>query len=134
MTRPGVRHGDDHNRDEETRADRRERYEAVLGTARGSTSQAHSYPGCRPVTIIQGLVAHGSYDADAVRASIQAAVENWDLIRWRDEYADRRVTPTDPEEDERRLRELAEHAAEHLLDPELVAQANRALHGGDESE
>jgi len=97
--------------EEETRADRRARYQQVLRTVAHQTSPAQP-PGVRPFTLRTVLSGHGSLSADAVDSAITAALDNDDLLAWRDADGEVRVTlQTVPD-----LRRLLEH-----LDGELDA-------------
>jgi hypothetical protein len=63
------------------RAERRDRYEAVLRTVDLNTTEMQS-PGAPEHEIVLILAGHGSYTGDEIRSSLQAAVENDDLLRW----------------------------------------------------
>jgi len=76
---------------EETRADRRERYQTLLRTVGHQTSPAQP-PGVRPHQLRTVLSAHGPLSVGAVDATIQAALDNDDLLAWRDGEGEVRVT------------------------------------------
>lgn len=98
---------------QETRADRRARYQQVLRAVAHNTGGPQA-PGVRPFTLRTILSGHGSLEADAVDSVITAALDNDDLLAWRDADGEVRVTlRTVPD-----LRRLLEH-----LDGELDAPA-----------
>jgi hypothetical protein len=110
---------------QDTHADRRERYQRVLRTV-GHQTTPQQLPGVRPRTVAMILGDHGHEDADAVERALRAAVENDDLVQWRDRNANRRVTLcTEPD-----LRRLATHLAEELVDVDQLARINTVLQEG----
>jgi hypothetical protein len=97
----------------ETRADRRARYQQVLRTVAHNTGDPQS-PGVRPFTLRTILAGHGSLEPDAVDSAITAALDNDDLLAWRDAAGDVRVTlQTIPD-----LRRLLEHLDGRLDAPD----------------
>ncbi|QLH78692.1 hypothetical protein HZS55_15960 [Halosimplex rubrum] len=107
--------------DEETRADRKERYHRVLRTVALNTGGAQ-HPGCRPYQIRLILCAHANLPVDGVERSVRAAVENDDLYRWTDGEGRERLTlATKPD-----LRGVAVYWAERG-DQQRLESANRAI-------
>jgi len=105
----------------------RERYGRVLEVVEHNTSgpDGHQSAGMRSANLVCTLAGpHGEYDADAVRSTIRAAVENEDLVRWgtprgRVYYARRT--------EEGLLDVIREQAASERPDESLLGDANRAL-------
>jgi len=111
--------------------DHRERYDRVLSTIQHNTGDPQP-PGCTPRVLKQILVADGPYDdASGITSSLQAALNNEDVILWRDRDGRKRFTTTRDED----LRDLigAENEYEHPA-TELIAQAAEHIddtEGGD---
>ncbi|QLH80962.1 hypothetical protein [Halosimplex pelagicum] len=106
---------------DETRADRKERYERVLSTVAHNTGGVQ-HPGCRPYQIRLILCAHANLPVDGVERSIRAAVENDDLYKWRDSSGHTRLTlATKPD-----LRNVAEYWAGRG-DQRRLEAANQAI-------
>jgi len=99
--------------------DTQERYDRVLSVIHLNTGDPQP-PGCRPRTIRKILVAEGPYSKDGVNSSLQAALDNGDVILWRDPDGIKRFTRTLDED----LRKLigAENERDHPA-TELIAQA-----------
>ena len=112
--------------------DTQQRYERVLSTIHLNTRDPQP-PGATPRTIRLALVAHGPYeDADGIDSSLQAALDNDDVILWRDRDGRKRFTTTRDAD----LRELigAENEREHPATG-LIAQAAEHIddtEGGDD--
>ena len=112
----------DSDADETSRKERRDRYRQLLSTIAHNTTERQS-PGIRPATVRLHLVCHGRWSVDGVESSIRAARENDDLVRWRDQEGNVRLTlRVEPD-----LKRLAEHVAEVLQDPTQLSRVNRAL-------
>jgi hypothetical protein len=112
--------------DAETRADRRNRYHAVLATVAANVHpdpRTRGVPGCPRRQVAVSLAAHGSYAPDAVRSSLRAAVENTDLYRWVDCRGEPRYTPVR----EQPLCQLTHHVASsgHPDKQSIAADCNR---------
>lgn len=76
--------------------------------------------------LAHAATAYGRYDRDGHRRAVKAAVENGDLLAWRDRDGDFRITPTDEES----LRDLvaAENAREDTS-VDLVERARDLIRG-----
>jgi hypothetical protein len=108
--------------DADRRRESRERYQAVLATVAHQTTPRQP-PGVRPVHLRLHQATHGPHDADDVDSAIRAALENDDLLRWRDADGEIRLTlRTEPD-----LKHLAQYVAEELQDPDQLAHVNTAL-------
>jgi hypothetical protein len=108
--------------DAQRRRESRERYETLLSVVAHQTSPTQP-PGVRPVHTRVTMCSHNGHDPDAVDSAIRAALENDDLLRWRDADGEIRLTlRTEPD-----LKRLAEHVAEELQDPDQLARVNTAL-------
>jgi hypothetical protein len=108
--------------DADRRRESRERYRDVLRTVAHQTSP-EQLPGVRPLHVRLHQATHGQYSHDDVDSAIRAALENDDLLRWRDADGEIRLTlRTEPD-----LKRLAEHVAEELQDPKQLARVNTAL-------
>jgi hypothetical protein len=70
--------------DESDEVDTERRYDRVLSTIYQQTSPMQR-PGVSLETVCLTLVAHGSYDRAGVKASLQAALDNDDVIAYEDE-------------------------------------------------
>jgi hypothetical protein len=84
--------------DEESRADRRDRYESVLACVQANTytdPDRDGLPGAPRTQVVLSLAAHGQYQAAAVKRSLRAAVEQDDLYHWVDRQGRDRFTPVD---------------------------------------
>ncbi|WP_135535394.1 hypothetical protein [Halostella pelagica] len=104
------------------RRESRDRYQAVLRTVAHQTSP-NQLPGARPMTIRLLQATQGQHSHDDVDSSIQAAVSNGDLLRWRDK--DGHVCLTLCNEPD--LKRLAQHIAEELEDSDQLARVNQML-------
>jgi len=112
--------------------DPQERYERVLSTIHLNTGDPQ-LPGATPRTIRLTLVAHGPYDKAGINSSLQAGLDNDDVILWRDRDGRKRFTTTRDED----LRKLigAENERDHPA-TELIAQAAEHIddtEGSDDS-
>ena len=97
---------------EDDRAERKERYHAVLRTVGLNTTEMQS-PGAPETEIVVILAAHGRYSSDGVRTSLQAAVENDDLLRWTGPEGYTRYTLVTAED----LKRLFYYAVDELKPP-----------------
>jgi len=105
--------------DENGEVDTEKRYKRVLSAIHLNTGDPQP-PGCRPRTIRNILVAEGPYTKSGVNSSLQAALDNGDVILWRDPDGIKRFTRTLDED----LRDLigSENERDHPA-TELIAQA-----------
>jgi len=104
--------------------DPQERYKRVLSVIHLNTG-GPQLPGCTIRTIKQTLIANGPYeDPSGIDSSLQAALNNDDVILWRDRDGCKRFTMTRDED----LRDLigAENEQEHPA-TELIAQASEHI-------
>ncbi|WP_135363461.1 hypothetical protein [Halosimplex halophilum] len=106
---------------EETRADRKDRYERVLGAVHHNTGEVQ-HPGCRPYEIRLILCAHANYPVEGINKAIRAAVENDDLYRWTDATGKERLTRATKDD----LRGVAEYWAAHG-DQQRLEAVNQAI-------
>lgn|GEM_PF-2540746 len=106
---------------EETRADRKDRYERVLRTV-GLNTGGVQHPGCRPHEIRLTLCAHADLPVDGVNKAIRAAVENDDLFRWTDASGKERLTLACKPD----LRRVAKYWADHG-DQQRLEAVNQAI-------
>lgn len=125
-------HETDDTVDEPSKQDRKERYQTALRTIHHRTSPEH-LPGCEASTVRLALCAHGPYDVAAVDSTLQAAVENDDVLVWRDRDGRRRLTiaadqtlPHSEIDAEPTLRRLAAHLGE-MGDADQLARVNQRL-------
>ena len=108
--------------DKLTRKERRKRYQQVLNTVAHNTTERQS-PGIRPTHVRLHQVAHGQWSADGVNSAVRAAINNDDLLRWRDQEGNVRLTlRAEPD-----LKRLAQHVGAVIQDPKQLARINRAL-------
>jgi len=116
------------NQPEDTAIDGR--YERVLSTIHLNTGDPQP-PGATPRTIRLTLVAHGPYERSGINSSLQAALDNDDVILWRDRDGRKRFTRTLDDD----LRELigAENGHEHPA-TELIAQAAEHIDDTEDSD
>lgn len=114
-----VRNGSSNTADQSDDVDTQERYDRVLSVIHLNTGDPQP-PGCRPRTIRKILVAEGPYTKAGVNSSLQAALDNGDVILWRDPDDIKRFTTTRDED----LHDLigAENERDHPA-TELIAQA-----------
>ena len=105
-----------------TRDDRRKRYQQVLSTVAHNTTERQP-PGIRPTHVRLHQVAHGRWSVDGVNSSVRAAINNDDLLRWRDQEGNVRLTlRAEPD-----LKRLAQHVGAVIQDPKQLARINQAL-------
>lgn len=109
-----------------SRAERRERYEAVLRTIAHNTGRPGlpQRAGIDAMHIRVHLVGHGPYSVEAVDKALRAAIENDDVWRWRDEEGTVRYTRQTIEAVRAMI---AEQAAREHPDRELIGRCNGML-------
>lgn len=98
---------------DEDDVDPQQRYESVLATVDHQTSPQQR-PGARPRTVYLCCVAHGRYSRSGIKASLQAALDNGDIIAYRDPDGQLRFCLREPAAVERLVDEhpgAAEHDA-----------------------
>lgn len=75
--------------EEETKQDRKHRYEAVLRTIEvqtGGPNQSNPQPAMVPQSgVLVSTAAHGQWEVSNVRSSLHAAIDNGDVLRVRRE-------------------------------------------------
>lgn len=105
---------------DESRADRRQRYEHVLRTVQHNTGGPQ--PALVPEFVLLGILGNASIEPDAAKRSIRAAVENDDLLAHEGAYA---VV------DKASLRAVieAEVASDGPTDTTLVGRCNELIDG-----
>lgn len=108
--------------------DRERRYRMTLSVVQHNTG-GNQQPGCTPRVVYQTLVSQGKFSRPGVEDAIQAALDNGDIIAWKDRERQTRLTRT-LEDD---LRELIAHENSQL-DPttELIEQAARHIEDSDQ--
>ncbi|WP_336359007.1 hypothetical protein [Haloarcula sp. CGMCC 1.6347] len=95
--------------DESDEVDAERRYNRVLSTIYHQTSPMQR-PGVTLGTLCLTLVAHGSYERAGVKASLQAALDNDDVIAYRDDEQELRFTRLTEDSVERLVLEYPEVA------------------------
>lgn len=105
----------------------KEHYDRALRVVEYNTSwpDGPSEPGMRLSEFFLIGTAYGRYDTDATKNALQSALNNDDLLLWRDREGDRRVTRTT----ENMLRALVAHE-NRQLDPttELIERCAELIH------
>lgn len=84
--------------------DRQRAYEMTIECVHAQTSPKQP-PGVEPKRVWMHLVRHGPLSHDEARTAKQAAVENGDLIQWRDADGTVRLTRADDEDALERARD-----------------------------
>jgi hypothetical protein len=115
--------------EQETRADRRARYEALLSTIDKNTATDPSdprRPSVAQAAVLVSMSAHADRDPETVKQTIQAATENGDVLRWRGREGDPRLALV-REPDLRELQRV-EGARDHP-NGELVGRCHQLLAG-----
>ena len=110
---------------------RKARYESVLACVEKNTGRPGrpQRAGIEPARVVMHLAAHGRYDHDAVRRSIQAARSNDDLLKWTDGEGTARLSRTTVEGLQA---VVAEQNQRETPDVELctrVSNLKEAIHG-----
>jgi hypothetical protein len=127
--------------DEDTREDRKARYERMARAIAHNTGDPQP-PMIDATALFTVTVANGSLDSEAAKHALQAAVENGDVLRWRDAEGGVRYGLTDSgikgtsdvsrpllsPADEDALRDIIETEADRA-DPnrDVIGWANRRL-------
>lgn len=111
---------------QDTRADRKRRYEKILRTVKENTSPKQP-PGVPAGSLWQILVDNNGMDADAAQSHVRAAVENDDLFKYTDRDGVVRYARAD-----KSLRRLIgqENERDHP-DVTLIERAAEAIGGGE---
>lgn len=121
--------------EQETRADRRKRYESLLSFIDKNTATDPSdrrRPSVSRSAILVTMSAHADRDPETVKQTIQAATENDDVLRWRGREGEPRLALV-READLRELQRV-EGGREHP-DGELIGRCHQLLaelEGADE--
>jgi hypothetical protein len=107
----------------ETRQDRKQRYDQVVNTVARNTSPKQR-PGVPAHALWITLVSHGSLSGSDARSAVTAAVDNGDLFRYTD-YDD--TIRYCPQTEDALLRLIEAEATREERDTELIARANGEL-------
>lgn len=115
------------------RLTRRERYEKLLQSAEYNTGgpETPMRAGVAKHSLFMTATAHGRYDQDGMRTAYRAAIENEDLLPWKDRDGTVRLTLTDDEA----LEDLVdEERARDDTCAELVERARELQEGSTDGE
>ncbi|MFW5903724.1 MAG: hypothetical protein ACOCS7_03195 [Halolamina sp.] len=118
---------DHRQQEQEDRETRRRRYETLLSVIEHNTAtdpEDPRRPSIAPETIKVTMVVHGGYETDGVESTIRAAIENGDVMQFRDHEGSQRLVLAR----EGYLKALQRREGESdTPDPELIGRCHRRL-------